>query len=332
VGDFSPLPVQTQKFFLRKNIFQEGEKLLLQKRRGRNALHDYYITPADYWKCGGRFCRCGGRHTRRGEKLTVCHSGDASKHKGSIVNHLECPNLPTLGEEDGETTGEVENFKESIVSLPPSYKIKGEPAELFHPQEQKKIPPPPPPRLFQPQEEKKDQPPPQKRLEAQIVISVPVEGPSGEEEKHSQNFLSKISPSRALLSRRVLGLEKVSFLLDSGANEFMFQGKNFLKQLGTRETRIKTASESGPLKGVFGTPQNFLFADGQTGIGFGKTGEAVFAEGLTENLASVGRLCEKGFFVVFGANRYQIFSEKNFSYTGRVVHSEARDGTQASTR
>ena len=101
--------------------------------------------------------------------------------------------------------------------------------------------------------------------------------------------------------------------------------EHFLKNLGKRETKIKTASESGPLKGTFGTPENFIFADGQTGVGFGKSGEAVFANGLTENLASVGRLCEKGFFVLFGAERYQIFSEENFSYEGRVVHSEARD-------
>ena len=85
LGEPLPLPENNCKYFVRKNIYQEGEKILIfKKRRGGNAQHNYYTTPAEFWKAGGRFCRCGGRHTRRGEKLTTCHSEDASRHKGSV--------------------------------------------------------------------------------------------------------------------------------------------------------------------------------------------------------------------------------------------------------
>ena len=205
------------------------------------------------------------------EKLTTCNSGDASRHKGSITNHFECPQLPTLGEEEGGFE-EVEIFEEKIISPlppPPEQKEGGSPAKIFQPQEQEKFSPPPPSesqggspaKIFYPPQGKKNfpPPPPPKRSEALIVISVPDDGPSEQEENQiTQEFSNKIPPSRALVSRRVLGLEKISFLLDSGANEFMFQGRNFLQQLGTRDQN-KNRVRKRPAEGRFWNTSKFCF-------------------------------------------------------------------------
>jgi hypothetical protein len=154
-----------------------------------------------------------------------------------------------------------------------------------------------------------------------VTRAEPIDETSTEENFDIFNF----SP-RALLTRRVLGLDKLNLLLDSGANEFMIKDKKFAKILGKREAKITTASESGPLRGGFyGLPKNFIFSDGRTEVGFGHENKAVFAEGLTDNLASVGRICENGFVIIFDANSYKILTEDKFHYGGTVVHKQNRD-------
>ena len=104
----------------------------------------------------------------------------------------------------------------------------------------------------------------------------------------------------------------------------MIKDKSFLEKLGERTTEIQTASQGAQQRGTFAKPRKFLFADGKTPVRFGKQGEAVFCDHLSDNLASVGRLCENGFLILFGTDKYQIFSEKDFKYKGAVIHTEAR--------
>src|SRR6185312_12124717 len=72
--------------------------------------------------------------------------------------------------------------------------------------------------------------------------------------------------------------------------------------------------------GTFGTPRTFLFPDG-TEIHLRR---AVVSEGLTENLASVGRLCEAGFSVLFEEGRYRVF-KSGLVVKGECAHSQPRD-------
>ena len=107
------------------------------------------------------------------------------------------------------------------------------------------------------------------------------------------------SPEKNVYPRMYLaeiGPEKVEFVLDSGANEFMLSKADLVASLDGRRTKISRRKAGGEkFSGVFGTPKVFLFPDG-TEI---KLSKAVFSEGLSDNLASVGRLCEAGFSVLF---------------------------------
>jgi hypothetical protein len=71
--------------------------------------------------------------------------------------------------------------------------------------------------------------------------------------------------------------------MDSGANEFMVNEERFLEEKEKTKTRIKN----------FYTPSSCTF------LPFGKTNRCVFSNFLSENLCSVGRLCEGGFSVLF---------------------------------
>jgi hypothetical protein len=130
--------------------------------------------------------------------------------------------------------------------------------------------------------------------------------------------------THSLFSPQVLGLERLKTILDSGANEFMVKSLKFSQSLNGVETNIQTAGGSVE-KGVVGTMQSFVFADGRTDVKFGHRNFAVFAEGLVDNLSSVGRLCEAGFSVVFDKFKCRIFLDKNFKVEGQLVHAEGRD-------
>ena len=105
----------------------------------------------------------------------------------------------------------------------------------------------------------------------------------------------------------------------------MVRERDFVASLGTLETRIKTASKNQEEAcGVFGTPRAFFFPSSKVGVGFGQKNRAVFCEKLSENLGSVGRLCEAGFSVVFDASGYRIFRGK-LQIRHREVHKQDRD-------
>jgi hypothetical protein len=114
---------------------------------------------------------------------------------------------------------------------------------------------------------------------------------------------------------------KVELVLDSGTNEFMLLNAELVTSTEGRRTKIITAQGSvGNFSGTYSTPKVFQFPDG-TEL---KLPRAVFAEGLSDNLASVGRLCEAGFSVLFEEGRYRIF-RTGLVIKGECVHSQPRD-------
>ena len=85
--------------------------------------------------------------------------------------------------------------------------------------------------------------------------------------------------------------------------------------------RIETAGSV--ITGKFGQLKNCELPDG-TELKTEKGLRAIFSPHLQDNLSSVGRLCEKGYAVLFDKNGYQILHE-NFSVQGGVVHKQQRD-------
>src|SRR6185312_11051415 len=91
----------------------------------------------------------------------------------------------------------------------------------------------------------------------------------------------------------------------------------------SRSTKILTASGSAnQITGKYGVLQKMFFPSGGTEVKAGKEGKAVFSEKLGDNLASVGRLCECGFVVVFDEGMYRIYRADSFSVRGVLVHTQ----------
>jgi hypothetical protein len=91
----------------------------------------------------------------------------------------------------------------------------------------------------------------------------------------------------------------------------MVTNGKFPDTLTGRKTRIMTASRAGGGEvGTFGTLKNYFFSDNQTPVRFGKDNFTIFSAGLADNLASVGRLCESGFQVVFTKNNFTVFKSQ----------------------
>jgi hypothetical protein len=105
----------------------------------------------------------------------------------------------------------------------------------------------------------------------------------------------------------------------------MVTDKRFSKTLTERTTSIMTASKNADRIGVvFGHLKKFLFSDGQTPLRFGEENLAIFSSGLSENLASVGKICESGFSILFSRHGYTIFKSTS-QVRGKPVHVQSRD-------
>jgi hypothetical protein len=122
----------------------------------------------------------------------------------------------------------------------------------------------------------------------------------------------------------IFGFEKINMVLDSGATETMVTDEKFSKALTNITTSITTASRNAEgLGGTYGHLKFFLFSDGLTPVNFGEKNLCIFSNGLAENLASVGKICESGFSVLFSRHGYTIF--KSTSQRGKPVHTQSRD-------
>jgi len=155
---------------------------------------------------------------------------------------------------------------------------------------------------------------------ALITLAVSDETTAEDTTQEEEEREEKIYPTGLVAQTKP---EKVELILDSGASEFMLTNADLVSSLGGRKTKIITAQGNGggeKFSGTFGTPRTFLFPDG-TEIHLKR---AVVSEGLTENLASVGRLCEAGFSVLFEEGRYRVF-KSGLVVKGECAHSQPRD-------
>jgi len=120
---------------------------------------------------------------------------------------------------------------------------------------------------------------------------------------HTSSFVIRAVPDeegevRTFLSSSSFKEEnprKIELILDSGANESMVNKRSLIETLDTRKTRIITASDKNIETGFYGTPKKVFFPNNLQELKFGKENKIVFSENLTDNLVSVGRICETGY-------------------------------------
>ena len=123
-------------------------------------------------------------------------------------------------------------------------------------------------------------------IQSNVVLAETTDGQNDFVQENLRLFLSTSS-------------EGIRTILDSGANEFMIREINLSTHL-TKEIKIQTASKDGQKEvGFYGGMEKVFFSDRKTPIQLGKKNQAVFAKGLTENLSSVGRICETDLTVIF---------------------------------
>ena len=154
---------------------------------------------------------------------------------------------------------------------------------------------------------------PQQIISANVVLAETTETKNNFDHNNLKTFLTKTNNS-------------IFTILDSGANEFMIRENNLSTYLNPQEINIQTASKEGQKEpGFFGGMEEVFFNDQKTPITFGKKNQAVFAKGLTENLSSVGRICETGLTVIFNKKECLIFKNENLILEGICVHKEDRN-------
>ena len=125
-----------------------------------------------------------------------------------------------------------------------------------------------------------------------------------QETKHEHKNSTILFLTKTVLPEKELGLAKIDLIMDSGANEFMVNEERFLEGKENTKTKILTAEKEAKIKeGVYGTTKNFYTPASCTFLPFGKENRCVFSNFLSENLCSVGRLCEGGFSVLFDKKR-----------------------------
>jgi hypothetical protein len=167
----------------------------------------------------------------------------------------------------------------------------------------------------------------ERRVVARVVKAVPPpitsEDMVNEKEKEKENILYEI---QCLFSHNTNTPHKIKTILDSGANETMINDLSFAKTLEQQKTGIQTAGKNTKIEqGVWGTLTHTSFPISGKRATFGQNNRAVFCENISENLSSVGRLCENNFIVIFDSDKCKIFTKKNFRVGGECVHTEGRD-------
>jgi hypothetical protein len=120
-----------------------------------------------------------------------------------------------------------------------------------------------------------------------------------------------------------LNSNTIKTFLDSGASEFMFTNESYAVGLEKYDTKIETARKGEFILGSRAGNVDAFLKDGKTKLGL--KNKAIFSESFSDNLSSVGRLCETGVVCVFFKGKSVIFSEKNFHVSGEVLSEEPRD-------
>ena len=131
-----------------------------------------------------------------------------------------------------------------------------------------------------------------------------------EKEKEKENIFSDI---------QCLFSHKIKTILDSGANETMINDLSFAKALEQQKTGIQTAGRNTRIEqGVWGTLTHTSFPLSGKRATFGQNNRAVFCENISENLSSVGRLCENNYIVIFILTNAKYFQREILEWGGNV--------------
>jgi hypothetical protein len=120
-----------------------------------------------------------------------------------------------------------------------------------------------------------------------------------------------------------LNSNTIKTFLDSGASEFMFTNESYAVGLEKYDTKIETARKGEFILGSRAGNVDAFLKDGKTKLGL--KNKAIFSESFSDNLSSVGRLCETGVVCVFFKGKSVIFSEKDFHVSGEILSEEPRD-------
>lgn len=135
------------------------------------------------------------------------------------------------------------------------------------------------------------------------------------EKEHVQALTAKTGVERC----------KIQAWLDSGANESMFkEDPSIANKIMPWKMKIDTAQKGSGIGASQVGVVELQTRDGRQLPGFSKV---VFSECLADNLASVGRIAEGGYTIVFNACGSKIYTNKHLRIDGREVHSEERDLT-----
>ena len=159
------------------------------------------------------------------------------------------------------------------------------------------------------------------------LVSIAVRGESGVEEIRRYRLGNRhIEGSSIALIAKTNRPRSITLVLDSGASEFMFNNTNLAHSLES-SNRTKIVGASGPVaSGKYGKSIDVYFpGDHSNPVKIGTHNKAVFSGDLEDNLASVGRLCEGGYIVVFHEDKYRIYKSGNIRVEGKFVHEQHRD-------
>jgi len=115
---------------------------------------------------------------------------------------------------------------------------------------------------------------------------------------------------------------KVRAWLDSGANESMFRDGKIAKSLTSSRIRIDTARVGECIDSTQVGEVELHTKDGILLPGFRKV---IFSGRLADNLASVGRISDGGYTIVFDREYSYIYESRNIKIEGKRVHREPRD-------
>jgi hypothetical protein len=155
-----------------------------------------------------------------------------------------------------------------------------------------------------------------KGVRPQYPLSLVVRAEITGEERHGKAF-------GLICVQAPIGFKKIDTFLDSGANEFMFKDKNLANDVQFIKAKIETAKGGEVMFGSSAGSADLYFSP-EVQFRAGQKNRILFADGLAENLSSVGRLCDTGLTVVFDSERSRIFSGR-IEIVGEVVHQENRD-------
>jgi hypothetical protein len=112
-------------------------------------------------------------------------------------------------------------------------------------------------------------------------------------------------------------------ILDSGANENIFYDKSVGTNLVASKMGIETAKKGDSLDALdIGSVRGWNLSHSPASVFLDRV---AFSDNVTENIISVGKVCDAGNVVVFDKSGTRIMSAVDFRVSGKVLHTEARD-------